>query len=363
MNSFDNVFKNKNVLITGHTGFKGSWLSIWLNELGANVIGYALEPLTKEDNFVLTGIEKKITHIIGDIRDRGNLQNVFDKYRPEFVFHLAAQAIVRESYKNPVETYETNIMGTVNVLEAVRKAAYVRAAVIVTSDKCYDNKEWIWGYRENDPMGGYDPYSSSKGCVELVVASYRNSFFGEDNKIKTAIVSARAGNVIGGGDWANDRIFPDCIKALRKGDAIEIRNPGSVRPWQHVLESLSGYLKVCVEAYKEPKRYSGAWNFGPLHTSVLTVSDLVEKIIRYWGSGESRVAPNASNPHEARYLTLDISKAVKQLNWKPILNADNAIKMAVDWYQNYEKANVYDICVNQIREYSRKREDQGREEI
>jgi CDP-glucose 4,6-dehydratase len=293
---FSNVFKNKTVLVTGHTGFKGSWLCIWLKELGANVVGYALEPYTERDNFVVSGLKDKVTHIIGDIRDYQNLTKVFKKYQPEFVFHLAAQPIVRESYTNPKDTYDINVGGTVNVLECCRLTDSVRVIINVTSDKCYENKEWVWGYRENDPMGGYDPYSSSKGCSELVTAAYRQSFFNPSlpdpltfspshlltfliPKPSVALSSARAGNVIGGGDWQKDRIVPDCIRALESNKPIEIRNPNATRPWQHVLEPLNGYLLLASRMYEEPQKFCGAWNFGPDYDSIIPVGKVADKVI------------------------------------------------------------------------------------
>ena len=273
MEYFNNVYKNKTVLVTGHTGFKGSWLSIWLRELGANVIGYALDPYTEKDNFVLAKLEDKITDIRGDIRDKKNLKEVFDKYKPEFVFHLAAQPLVRLSYENPIETYEINVMGTINVLECIRETPETKIGIMITTDKCYENKEQIWGYRETDPLGGYDPYSSSKGAAEIAISSWRNSFFNPKDyeKHKKSIASVRAGNVIGGGDWSLDRIIPDCIRALEKDEAISIRNPKAIRPWEHVLEPLNGYLLLGQKMYEEPSKYCEGWNFGPNLDSIVSV--------------------------------------------------------------------------------------------
>lgn len=352
---FDSVFKNKNVLITGHTGFKGSWLTIWLKELGANVIGYALEPYTKRDNFVVTGLENKITHIIEDVRDYNKLKGVFDKYKPEFVFHLAAQPIVRESYLNPKETYDINVGGTVNVFECCRLTDSVKVIINVTSDKCYENKEWIWGYRENDPMGGYDPYSSSKGCSELITTAYRKSFFNPKDfkKNSKSISSVRAGNVIGGGDWQKDRLIPDCINALENNKPIEIRNPNATRPWQHVLEPLSGYLLLASKMYFEKHKYSGAWNFGPEYSAIITVEKVSKKIVEYWGEGKIKLKNKISDePHEAKLLSLDIIKARNYLKWKPILSIDETIQMSINWYKNSDVNYAYNV--SQIKYYMEK---------
>ncbi|AGK97898.1 CDP-glucose 4,6-dehydratase [Clostridium pasteurianum] len=349
-----NIFKNKNVLITGHTGFKGSWLAIWLKKLGANVIGYALDPLNSEDNFSLSGLKNSIIDIRGDIRDSKLLNEVFKKYNPEIVFHLAAQPLVRYSYEHPKYTYEVNVIGTLNLLEAMRNCNTTKAAVIITSDKCYENKEWVWGYRENDPMGGYDPYSSSKGCAELLVSSYRNSFFNpEEYSIhKKVIASVRAGNVIGGGDWSKDRIIPDCINALELNKDIIIRNPKAIRPWQHVLEPLGGYLKLGINLLKYNTKFSGAWNFGPNSESIVSVEEITKKIINYWESGNYKSINTISTQlHEANLLNLDISKSKFYLNWAPKWNVDKAIEETVKWYKNYHNGNVYDLCVKQIDEY------------
>jgi CDP-glucose 4,6-dehydratase len=350
---FSNVFKNKTVLVTGHTGFKGSWLCVWLKELGANVVGYALEPYTERDNFVVTGLQDKITHIIGDVRDFHELRKVFEEYQPEFVFHLAAQPIVRESYISPKETYDINIGGTVNVLECCRLADSVSVIVNVTSDKCYENKEWIWGYRENDPMGGYDPYSSSKGCSELVTAAYRKSFFNPNDfsDHKKSLASARAGNVIGGGDWQKDRIIPDCIRALESNKPIEIRNPNATRPWQHVLEPLNGYLLLASRMYEDPQKFCGAWNFGPNYDSIIPVGEVADMVVAAWGKGSWMDNLNKDGPHEATLLRLDISKAKSYLKWFPVWDTEKAIEQTVDWYKEYKKKHPYRICINQIEEF------------
>ncbi len=352
---FNNVFKNKIVLVTGHTGFKGSWLCIWLKELGARVVGYALEPYTERDNFVVTKLKDKITHIIGEIRDFQELRKVFEEYQPKFVFHLAAQAIVRESYVSPKETYDINVGGTVNMLECCRLTDSVRIVINVTSDKCYENKEWIWGYRESDPMGGYDPYSSSKGCSELVIAAYRESFFNPDDfKVhRKSLASARAGNVIGGGDWQKDRIIPDCIRALESNKPIEIRNPNTTRPWQHVLEPLSGYLLLASKMYEEPKKFCGAWNFGPNYDSIIPVGEVADKVVPHWGNGSWIKLSTENAPHEAKLLSLDISKANSYLKWFPVWDIDKTIEKTIEWYKTYKQVDPFGLCVKQIKEFEK----------
>ena len=340
------IYRGKRVFVTGHTGFKGSWLSIWLKKLGAQVIGYSLEPPTTPNNFEACDLESKITHLHGDIRDLEHLQAVFEKYNPEIVFHLAAQPLVRLSYAEPHATYETNVMGTINVLEAVRETESVRVVVNVTSDKCYENKEWVWGYRENDPMGGHDPYSSSKGCAELITSAYLRSFFSRDdheNKHNVALASVRAGNVIGGGDWGEDRLIPDCIRALSQGKEIVIRNPDAIRPWQHVLEPLSGYLLLGAKLWYNGTRHSGAWNFGPTDGEVWTVEDVVKDIIRLWGKGSYRV-DSQGNPHEAHWLKLDCSKARIDLQWEPRYSVKKALEKIIEWYSMfYQGSNAADM--------------------
>jgi CDP-glucose 4,6-dehydratase len=353
---FHNIFKGKTVLVTGHTGFKGSWLCIWLKELGANVVGYALEPYTERDNFVVSGLKDRIVHTTGNVREFQKLLKVFEEYQPEFVFHLAAQAIVRESYVNPKETYEINVGGTVNVLECCRLTGSVKVIINVTSDKCYENKEWVWGYRENDPMGGYDPYSSSKGCSELITDAYRKSFFNPNgfDKHGKSISSARAGNVIGGGDWQKDRIIPDCIRALESNKPIEIRNPNAIRPWQHVLESLSGYLLLASRMYEEPQKFCSAWNFGPNQDSIITVGEIANMIVAKWGSGLWIDKSDKSESHEANLLSLDIFKAKTYLKWSTVLDTVATIEKTVEWYKEYSKVDPYQICVKQINEYASK---------
>jgi len=352
-----NMFKDKTVLVTGHTGFKGSWLSLWLTELGAKVVGYALPPPTEPSLFEVLDLDQKITSIIGDIRDIKSLKRVFQKYQPQFVFHMAAQSLVRESYAHPRYTYETNVMGTVNVFEAVRSTDSVRVVLNVTSDKCYENKEWIWGYRENDSLGGHDPYSSSKACAELVTAAYRNSYFNPHNydDHKVSLSSVRAGNVIGGGDWAKDRLVPDCIRALSNNQKIKIRSPQAIRPWQHVLEPLSGYLILAAKMYENGREYAGAWNFGPREEDAISVKEVVEKVIKYWGKGSWQdVSHSSSSPlRETKYLKLDCSKARQILGWKPIWGINKALELTVAWYREfYDDPTEMDAYTEaQIKEY------------
>lgn len=345
------------MLITGHTGFKGSWLAIWLKELGANVVGYALDPPSQPNNFEATKLRGKITHIHGDIRDLEYLLEIFKKYQPEFVFHLAAQSIVRLSYDEPKTTFDTNVGGTVNVFEAVRKTPNVKVLVNVTSDKCYENREWIWGYRENDPLGGHDPYSASKGCAELVFSAYLKSFFslnaGQSMGIGAA--SARAGNVIGGGDWGADRLVPDCIRALSSHHPIGIRNPHAIRPWQHVLEPLCAYLLLGANISKDPIKYSGVWNFGPDDSSQLNVSEMADSLIKYWGDGSWENLSDFKALHEARLLKLNCDKAHAELNWHSVLTIDECLQMTADWYRKfYDRSrdnDLYYYCVEQIHHY------------
>lgn len=361
---FLSVFKGKNVLVTGHTGFSGSWLSLWLSELGARVIGYSLDPPTKPNLFDAIGLKNQIeSHIIGDIRDYDYLKSIFQKYQPVFAFHLAAQPLVRLSYREPRLTYETNVTGTVNVLEAVRKTKSVKVCVIVTSDKCYENKGWIYGYREIDPMGGYDPYSSSKGCAELVTTAYRRSFFNpkEYGKTHTVVLSSvRAGNMIGGGDWGEDRIIPDCVRALSEGRAIIIRNPTATRPWQYVLEPLSGYLWLGALMYRDGTKYSGAWNFGPNGSDTLTVEGLVGLLLNEWGNGEYEIRTDGL--HEAHLLRLDTSKANSMLKWKPVYDIHSATKETAVWHKTFFSngvESIHNFTVSQIDKYVRKAKTDG----
>jgi CDP-glucose 4,6-dehydratase len=354
MLNFNNIYKNKTVLVTGHTGFKGSWLCIWLNQLGANVVGYALDPLSEKDNFVLSQMSNKIVDIRGDIRDQKKLNEVFSTYKPEYVFHLAAQPLVRYSYENPVETYEVNVMGSIYVMEAFKKCPESNYAIMITTDKCYDNKEQIWGYKETDAMGGFDPYSSSKGANEIAIQSYRNSFFNPNQYAvhKKAIASARAGNVIGGGDWAKDRIIPDFFKAVEKNQPLEIRNPNATRPWQHVLEPLSGYLLLGQKLTENPIKFAEGWNFGPNFEMTSTVKDIISKLIVKAKKGSINDVSSGAQLHEAQLLSLDITKAKTNLGWKPTLNIDQTLDFTLEWYQDYDDKNVFDLCVEQINTFS-----------
>jgi CDP-glucose 4,6-dehydratase len=327
-------WRGKKVFVTGHTGFKGSWLTLWLRALGANVTGYALAPDTTPNLFELARVADGIDSVISDIRDRHAVLNAMKAASPEIVIHMAAQPLVRESYASPVETYETNVMGTVHVLEAVRHVPGVKSVVIVTTDKCYENHEWEWGYRENEAMGGYDPYSSSKGCAELVTSAYRRSFFNPSTYAThgVAIASARAGNVIGGGDWATDRLIPDIMRAIMREERVRIRSPHAIRPWQHVLEPLSGYLLLAEKLYSEP-RYAEAWNFGPNDADARPVQAIVERLTSQWGDGASWALDGDEHPHEATFLKLDCSKARNRLGWQPRWNLERALDEIVAWYK------------------------------
>jgi CDP-glucose 4,6-dehydratase len=354
METFGHFYKDKRVLLTGHTGFKGSWLAIWLHSIGAKVIGLALDPYTDKDNFVLSGIGNQIeADLRVDIRNIELVKNVFREYNPEIVFHLAAQPLVRLSYDMPVETYEVNVMGTINVLEAIRVTESVKVGVMITTDKCYENKEQIWGYRENEPMGGYDPYSSSKGAAEIAISSWRRSYFNPSNftKHKKSIASARAGNVIGGGDWAKDRIIPDCIRALESTQKIEIRNPSAVRPWQHVLEPLGGYMLLATKMWNSPGQFCEAWNFGPRAESITTVWEVAGKVLSTYGRGSLLDISEPEALHEANLLMLEISKAKFRLGWEPRLDIDQCIDYTTEWYKAYESTSIYDLCVKQIERY------------
>ncbi|MFZ5917489.1 MAG: CDP-glucose 4,6-dehydratase [Chloroflexota bacterium] len=332
-------WKEKRVLITGHTGFKGSWLSLWLQKLGASVVGYALNPPTQPSLFKVANVAQGMASIVGDIRELKCLQASFTEHRPEIVFHMAAQPLVRRAYHDPVETYSTNVLGTVNVLEAVRHCENVRSVVCITSDKCYENKEWLWGYRESDPMGGHDPYSSSKGCAELVIASYRNSFFPPDEyrHHKVAVASTRAGNVIGGGDWAKDRLIPDFMTAIMENRTVMIRSPHAVRPWMHVLEPLHGYLELAERLWMRGAEFAEAWNFGPHSEDAQTVQWIVDKLVRLWGEGARWESDLARHPHESRYLKLDCSKARSLLGWTTKLRLSTALEWIVEWYRGYQQ--------------------------
>lgn len=323
----------KRIFLTGHTGFKGSWLSLWLQQLGAQVTGYALQPPTNPSLFESAKVAEGMKSVFGDIRDLSALKKAMGEAKPEIVIHLAAQSLVRESYNFPVETYEINVMGTVHLLEAVRQTPGVKAVVVVTTDKCYENREWAWGYRENDPMGGFDVYSNSKGCVELVSAAYRSSFFNPQSYQThgVAVATARAGNVIGGGDWAKDRLIPDILSAFESGRPVLIRSPHSIRPWQHALEPLRGYLTLAEKLYLDGPLYAEAWNFGPQDEDNLPVEWLVKRLAELWGKGAQWQIDKGEHPHEAAFLKLDISKARTRLNWHPTLRLDKALSLTVDW--------------------------------
>lgn len=351
---YNNIYRNKKVFITGHTGFKGSWLSIWLQTLGAKVCGYSLKPNTNPSMYRELDIENKIEKsIIGNILDYETLEKSINDFQPEIIFHLAAQPIVRLSYKEPKLTYETNVIGTLNVLEVARKCKSVKAFVNVTTDKCYENKEIARGYKEDEPMGGYDMYSSSKGCVEIMSSSYRRSFLQEEDSMSMA--TARAGNVIGGGDWAEDRLIPDCIRYINQNKAIEIRNPIAVRPWQHVLEPLSGYLLLGQKLLETGKDYAEGFNFGPNEESVLKVSEVAQKIIDNYNKGEV-IVHKKDNLHEANLLMLNIEKAKTVLNWTPTYTANEAIKETVEWYKHFyaKDTDMYQYTIQQIKNYSSK---------
>jgi len=394
---FNQTYKNKKVLITGHTGFKGSWLSLWLTLLGAEVVGFSLSPNTEPNLFNVLNLEKHLTSIIGDIRNKEHLENVLNKHKPDFIFHLAAQPLVRRSYQEPHLTFETNIMGTVNLFEAVRKSSFEGVVVNITSDKCYNNQGNAYSFKENDPMGGYDPYSASKGAAELITSAYRNSFYadckqrdakrelspkngfaGLEDKThsgledglcpsempfkasnqanhyrhKVALASARAGNVIGGGDWADDRLIPDIVRALANNEEIIIRNPHAVRPWQHVMECISGYLLLGAKLYENPAAYCEGWNFGPNSNSTMTVEEILLKSLELWGSGNYKIIPE-NVLKEANFLKLDIGKAKEKLGWQPVYDINQSLKKTINWYKNYYLGdiNMFDFTKNQIKEY------------
>ncbi|PLX02079.1 MAG: CDP-glucose 4,6-dehydratase [Marinilabiliales bacterium] len=333
---FGGVYKNKNVLITGHTGFKGSWLALWLNKMGANVFGFALKNEDSPNHIDLLNIPIKQKY--GDIRVLGELQNYLKEIQPDIVFHLAAQALVKKSYLDPIETYSTNVMGTLNVFEACKKTPSVKAIVNVTSDKCYENQEWHWGYRENEPMGGFDPYSASKACSEILTSSYRNSYFNIDNYKSThevLVASGRAGNVIGGGDWAADRLIPDIVKATSRNEVVKIRNPKATRPWQHVLEPLSGYLTLGWKLLNQNKDYAEAWNFGPDMQSNLPVNEIAELSKKQWNDIQIEFSKDPNDQHEAHLLMLECSKANKLLKWKPVWGIDRTLEKTIGWYRDY----------------------------
>jgi CDP-glucose 4,6-dehydratase len=347
-------WQGKRVLLTGHTGFKGSWLSLWLQSLGAHLVGYALAPPKSPSLFVVANVSEGMTSILGDIRDLAKLQAVFAEHRPEIVIHMAAQPLVRYSYQNPVETYATNVMGTVHLLEAVRNTPGVKAVVNITTDKCYENREWIWGYRENEPMGGFDPYSNSKGCAELVSAAYRSSFFNASNYAQHGVAAAtvRAGNVIGGGDWAQDRLIPDILAAFEQGRKVDIRNPNAIRPWQHVMEPLRGYLTLAEQLFEHGPSFAEGWNFGPNDEDAKPVCWIVEQMAGLWGADAKWQVDTGAHPHEANYLKLDISKARSRLNWHPALRLNDALALIIDWTRQHQAGtDMRAVTLNQLQDY------------
>lgn len=344
------AFSGKRVLVTGNTGFKGSWLTAWLARAGADVVGYALEPKTERDNFLTAGIEARMAEsVIGDVRDASKLREVVERHRPDVVFHLAAQPLVRYSYDNPAETFEINVVGAANLLDAVRGVGTAKATVVITSDKCYRNNEWVWGYRESDALGGHDPYSASKAAEELVVACYRDSYFGPAD---LPLASARAGNVIGGGDWSADRIVPDAVRALEAGQALGVRNPASTRPWQHVLEPLGGYLLLAARMLAEPGRFTDSFNFGPDSSAVHTVGELCDLVVGAWGEGAWEQTGPSMGGHEAGLLALDSSRARHELGWSPLLGVNDAVGWTMDWYRTrFDGGDVPALVDRQIAEY------------
>jgi CDP-glucose 4,6-dehydratase len=354
-NLIDKTFwQGRRVFLTGHTGFKGGWLSLWLQMLGAEVTGFALPPPSTPNLFEAAGVANGMHSIIGDIRDAAAVKQAMAAAQPEIVLHLAAQALVRHSYAEPAETYATNVLGLVHVFEAVRATPGVRAVLNVTSDKCYENKEWVWGYRENDRMGGYDPYSNSKACAELVTSAYRNSYFNHARHAEhgVALASARAGNVIGGGDWARDRLIPDMMRAIELGQPALIRNPAAIRPWQHVLEPLSGYLQLAHRLHKDGIAFAEGWNFGPHEGDVKPVAWIVDRIAKTWGGGASWALDGAEHPHEAHYLKLDCAKAHAELGWQPRWNIEQAIDRIVEWHKAREQgADMRETTLAQIASY------------
>lgn len=342
-------WRDKRVLISGHTGFKGSWLSLWLHSMGADLRGVALTPPTSPSLFEVACIADLMDHNIADVRDFEKTSSLIMEFQPEIIFHMAAQPLVRSSYEQPVDTYSTNVMGTVHILEAARKSGSVRAIVNVTTDKCYENKEWLWAYRENEPMGGHDPYSSSKGCAELISAAYRNSFMQREG---IALATARAGNVIGGGDWALDRLIPDILRALDEGEPVSIRNPHAIRPWQHVLEPLSGYLLLAQRLYSGDPDFAEGWNFGPKEEDARPVQWIVEHLCAEWNEEASWELQHGSHPHEASFLKLDISKARHRLGWGPRWSLSTALSCIVEWHKSWRAgSDVRAVCLDQISRY------------
>ncbi|SHK36870.1 CDP-glucose 4,6-dehydratase [Desulfatibacillum alkenivorans DSM 16219] len=347
----DRFYKNKRIFLTGHTGFKGAWLSLWLLEAGAEVMGYALAPPTQPSLFSLAGLEDRMQSVTGDIRDPDALTNSMKQFQPDVVIHMAAQSLVREGYSDPVGTFSTNVMGTVNLLEAVRSADSVRAVVNVTTDKCYENKEWHWGYRENDRLGGHDPYAGSKACAELVSQSYAKSYF--DAPGAAALATVRAGNVIGGGDFAKDRLIPDAVRAAQAGAPVEVRSPGAVRPWQHVLEPLRGYLMLARNLYEQGAQCAGAWNFGPSLEDCQPVAWILDRFLDAMGHEPGWTGSEGDHPKESIFLRLDSSKAKLDLGWTPRLDISQSLRLTAEWYANFLAGDQspLDYTIKQIREY------------
>jgi CDP-glucose 4,6-dehydratase len=344
-------WKGKRIFLTGHTGFKGSWLSLWLQEMGSVVKGYSLAPNTSPNLFTEAKVIESMDSEIGDIRDLERVTKSMIDFNPDIVLHMAAQPLVRLSYIEPIETYSTNVMGTLNVLEAARKCKNIKAIIAITTDKCYENKELNRGYKEHDPMGGHDPYSSSKGCCELLISSYRRSFFNTSNT--AALASARAGNVIGGGDWADNRLIPDILNAFAHSKKVIVRNPSAVRPWQHVLEPLSGYLVLAEKLYLNGKQYAEGWNFGPKDKDCKNVEYILDKIVAHWGEGSSWSLDDKSNPHEANFLKLDISKSARKLKWKPKWGLDFTLKSTVNWHKQWLSGeDIRKVCISEINHYN-----------
>jgi CDP-glucose 4,6-dehydratase len=351
-------WKGRRVFLTGHTGFKGGWLALWLTQLGANVRGYALDPSSNPNLFTLARVGALVDDIRGDIRDAARLEQAMKEFAPEIVFHLAAQPLVRYSYEDPVGTFETNVIGTARVLDSVRRTPSVAAVVSVTTDKCYENKEWVWPYRETDPLGGYDPYSSSKACAEIVSAAFRQSYFpleklGKADSHGVAIATARAGNVIGGGDWSVDRLVPDLVRGFLSGKPVEIRRPNAIRPWQHVLEPLHGYIRLAEQLLTHDPRYATAYNFGPMESDAMPVAWIAEQMAGFWGDGASWICNETAGPHEAGYLKLDASRARTDLGWTPQLRLSQALELVVQWYRAWQaESDMHVLTLSQIGQYT-----------
>jgi len=350
MKLYNDIYRNKRVLITGHTGFKGTWMTLLLKEMGAEICGFSLDPVTEPNHFDLLNLESEINHVVGDIRNASTLNKVMQDFQPEFVFHLAAQALVKESYTNPANTFDINIMGSVNLLEAVRECKSVRSLVYITSDKCYENVEWIWGYRENDQLGGHDPYSASKGAAEIVFSAYERSFFSQRKTLGAA--TTRAGNVIGGGDWAANRIIPDCIRSIQSSTPIKLRNPNATRPWQHVLEPINGYLALGAKLYNNPEIFKGSWNFGPSTSQIRTVEEVANSIVQSLGKGVVEVELTDKNQHEANLLQLNCDKAHQLLGWSPVWNVEKTLNMTAEWYKVFiNNGDINAITKSQIQDF------------